>query len=422
MAPVAVTPYVPRLLDATLEALLAALPAVMVVGPRGCGKTTSARRLVRSVVRLDREREAAPFRDDPDDLLRSLEPPVLLDEWQLVPGILAAVKRAVDDHVDGASYVLTGSVRAELLEASWAATGRVVRLIQWGLSERELAGRADAPSFFDVLFDGDIDDLRMPAEPPTLRDYVDLALRGTYPDVALQPSASIRRRWLAAYVDQLVIRDASRADEQRDPVRLRRYLVAVASNTAGVVEHKTIFDAAGVSRMTGVAYDSVLDLLFVAAQVPAWHSNRLNRLTRSPKRYLTDAALVGPLLSVDARAVLRDGDLLGRVVDTFVLSQLRPEAEASDRSILFSHLRLDRGEHEVDLIAEAADGTVVAIEIKSAAAPTLDDAVHLRWLRDRLGDQFRAGVLLHTGPRPFRLDERIHALPIATIWGPRRAV
>ena len=392
---------------------------MMVVGPRGCGKTTSARRLARSVVRLDREREAAPFRDDPDDVLRSLEPPVLLDEWQLVPGVLAAVKRAVDDHVDGAAYVLTGSVRAELLEASWAATGRVVRVTQWGLSERELAGRADAPSFFDGLFDGDVDDLSVPADAPTLRDYVELALRGTYPAVALQPSPSLRRRWLTAYVDQLVMRDASLADEQRDPVRLRRYLAAVASNTAGVADHKTIFDAAGVSRMTGVAYDSVLELLFVAERMPAWHSNRLNRLTRSPKRYLTDAALVGPLLGVDARAVLRDGDLLGRVIDTYVLSQLRPEAEASERSVSFSHLRLDRGEHEVDLIVEAADGTIVAIEIKSTAAPTFDDAVHLRWLRERLGDQFRVGLVLHTGPRPFRLDERIHALPIAAIWGPR---
>jgi predicted AAA+ superfamily ATPase len=165
----------------------------------------------------------------------------------------------------------------------------------------------------------------------------------------------------------------------------------------------------------------VLVLLFMLDRVPAWHTNRLNRLTRSPKRYVTDAALLAPLLGVDARGVLRDGELLGRVIDTFVLSQLRPEAEASDRGVTISHLRLDDGRHEIDLVAQAADGRVIGIEVKSASAPTAADARHLLWLRDELGDMFRAGIVFHTGPRPYQLDERVHALPIAAIWGPRGA-
>ncbi len=371
------------------------------------------------MVRLDREREAAPFRDDADDVLRSLEAPVLLDEWQLVPGVLGAVKRAVDDGVEGAKYLLTGSVRAELLEATWPATGRVVRLAQWGLTERELARRSNDPSFLDGLFGGSADLLPPVREAPSLRDYVALAVRGMYPDVALQPSASLRRRWLSAYVDQLVMRDASLADANRDPVRLRRYLTAVAANTAGVVEHKKLFDAAGITRTTAASYDRVLELLFVVERVPAWHSNRLNRLTRSPKRYLTDAALVGPVLDVDERAVIRDGDLLGRVIDTFVLSQLRPDADTSSRALTFHHLRLDNGQHEIDLVVQAADGSVVAIEVKSSSAPTVEDARHLIWLRRELGDQVRASVVLHTGPRAYRLADGVHALPISSIWAPR---
>ncbi len=342
---------------------------------------------------------------------------MLLDEWQAVPDVLGAVKRSIDDHPGPGRFLLTGSVRAELLEASWAATGRVVRVVQWGLCQRELIGDVGAPSFFDRITDEGVESIQSPEDQFDVRDYVAVAMRGGYPEVALQASEMARRRWLEGYVDQLVMRDAALADQDQDPVKLRRYLTAIAANTAGVVEHKTLFDAAGITRTTAVAYDHLLNLLFAVEQVPAWHTNRLNRLTRSPKRYLVDPAMLGPLLNVDARAILRNGDLLGRVIDTFVLNQLRPELETAGYPPRLHHLRLENGQREVDLIAERPDGSVVAIEIKASAAPTRADAAHLTWLRDRLGESFVAGIVFHTGPRPFRLDEQVHALPISCLWG-----
>jgi len=151
--------------------------------------------------------------------------------------------------------------------------------------------------------------------------------------------------------------------------------------------------------------------------VPAWTTNRLARLVRAPKRYLVDSSLVGGVLNVDRLAVLRDGDLLGRMIDTFTVAQLRPEVEIALAPASLYHLRDEGGRHEVDLVAEVAASDVVAIEIKATSAPSRDDARHLMWLRDQLGERFLAGAVLHTGPRPFRLDDRVLALPICCIWG-----
>ena len=88
--------YLSRIVDPLLDELVGQLPAIFITGPRATGKTTTAARRAATVVRLDREAEAAAFRADPDAALRGLPEPVLLDEWQVVPGVLGAVKRAVD--------------------------------------------------------------------------------------------------------------------------------------------------------------------------------------------------------------------------------------------------------------------------------------------------------------------------------------
>ncbi len=105
------------------------------------------------------------------------------------------------------------------------------------------------------------------------------------------------------------------------------------------------------------------------------------------------------------------------MIDTFVVAQLRPELElARTRPSLF-HLRERNGRREVDLVAEVGAGGVVAVEVKASAAPDVDDARHLVWLRDVLGERFLGGAVLHTGPQAFRLSERVLALPICTLWG-----
>jgi uncharacterized protein len=410
-------PYRERLVDALLPGLLQEFPAILIVGPRAVGKTTTARRYARTVVRLDRDAEAAAFRADPDVALRGMHEPVLLDEWQAVPSVLGALKRAVDDDPRPGRFLLTGSVRADAEAETWPGTGRLTRVALPGLVRREVFGSANEPGLFERIVAGGVEAAaRAPAEPPDLRGYVEMALAGSFPTPVLHLQAAAGRRWLDSYLEQVLTRDASQVAGGRDPVRLRRYFEALASSTAGVVEDKTVYDAAGINAKTAAAYDRLLANLFIVEAVPAWTSNRLKRLARTAKRYVADPGLVSAALRVDDAGVMRDGDLLGRILDSFVMAQIRGEIPIGASRLRAYHLRQQQGRHEVDIVLEAANGRVIGVEVKAEAAPNVHSARHLAWLRDELGDRFIAGVVLHTGPRPYALGDRLAALPICALW------
>lgn len=130
--------------------------------------------------------------------------------------------------------------------------------------------------------------------------------------------------------------------------------------------------------MTAIGYDALLKTLFVVESLPAW---------------------------------------FGRLIESYVVSQLRAELALCRFPPRLFHLREKNGRHEIDLLAEFPDGNVIAMEIKAHAAPTRAMAAHLLWLQEQIGDRFLNGILFHTGPHPFTIAEGIHALPICTIWG-----
>lgn len=409
------TAYVPRLLEARLSELFAQLPALLVVGPRAAGKTTMAARHARTIVRLDREAEAAAFRADADAALAAQPTPVLLDEWQAVAPVLGAVKRAVDADPRPGRFILTGSVRAELEGETWPGTGRLVRLRLYGVAMREVARASSAP-FIDRLAGGRLEQFGLPADVPDLRGYLDLLLRSGFPEALLHLSGGAREAWLDGYLEQLLTRDAPQLGAVRDPARVRRYFEAIALSTAGMPDDRTLFTAAGIDHRTARSYERLLTDLFAVDALPAWQTNRLSRLVRSAKRYVVEPALAASVLRLDASAILRDGDLLGRMLDTFVVAQLRAELDVSSRRPRLYHLREKNGRREVDVLAEMGQD-VIGIEVKASASPRVEDAGHLVHMRERLGARFLAGAVLHTGPASFNLSERIFALPICSIWG-----
>jgi len=411
--------YTPRLIDRYLSDLVATFPAVLVNGPRAAGKTTSARRLAAGVVRLDRPAEAAGFLADPDAALRDRPEPLLLDEWQAVPEVLGAVKRSVDDDPRPGRFVLTGSVRADLEHNVWPGTGRLIRARMYGLAQREIVGGAAlaGPSMLDKIAQRSADAFTLPATRPDLRDYIEFAIRGGFPAAVLRTAPSSVDLWVNSYLEQLLTRDAQPAVAGRDSEKLVAYMLALSAMSAGIPEHKTIFDAAGVDAKTARTYDRLLEDLYIAEQIPALSAAHLQRLIKSAKRYVVDTSIMSASLGAGVDTILGSDDLLGRVIDTFVMAQLRPGVAISRQRTRLYHARTKGGREEVDIVAELPGGRLIGLEIKATASPKVADARHPRWLRSEQPERFAAGVVLHTGPDVITLDDDIFAVPICAFWG-----
>jgi len=408
--------YRRRLIDDFLDAVFtpSGLAAVMLVGPRGCGKTTTASRRATNTVRLDQPAIARSFAADPDALLTTLETPVLVDEWQEVAASMSAVKRAVDGGTGGGRFLITGSVRARRTGESWPGTGRVVPVRMYGLTEAEVEESRSLSGAVTRLFQLEDPISGIAKNEPNILDYITRITRGTFPDV-LNLNSTARSAWYGGYVDQLIHRDVSMLAEVRNPKQLENLVRAIAATTSRTATIRTLAEAAGIDSRTASSYIDLLVDLGVVVRIPAWHHNELKRLTRAPKLYLADTAMAAHLMRRKAAEIAWDGALLGNLIETFTAMQLIPSAALNEPDITVSHLRMEGGAREVDLVLEGPTG-VVGVEVKAGSEVADHDARHLVWLRDQLGSQFHRGFVLHTGASTFPISDRIWAMPISSLW------
>lgn len=151
--------------------------------------------------------------------------------------------------------------------------------------------------------------------------------------------------------------------------------------------------------------------------MPAWSSNLLARSIKSPKVHVADTGLLAYLVGADERRIETDLDLGGMFFETFVATE--PHRQVSwldDRPTLFRFR--DRDQREVDIVIEHRDGSVSAVEVKSAATLRARDFRGLNHLRDKLGDRFKAGALLYTGASTVTFGDRLAAVPLPGLWAP----
>ncbi len=417
------TKYLKRIVDGELTELLPQLPAISLEGPKGVGKTETARRRAETIHELDDPAQRAIIEADPSRVL-SGGPPVLIDEWQRVPATWDVVRRAVDGGCKASTFLLTGS--ASPAEApTHSGTGRIVtiRMRPLALAERNLACqtislgellRAKQPELHGQCQAG-------------LKEYVDEIVQSGLPGLRDYSGRALRAQ-LDGYLHRIIERDF---EEQgltvRRPEALRRWLIAYAAATATSASFEAIRDAATSgegdkpAKTTTQPWHDALTRLWILDPVPAWlpTQNELNRLAQAPKHHLADPALAARLLGLDADALLagsergprvaRGGSLLGRLFESLVTLSLRVYAQANEAHV--RHLRLHGGQREIDLIIERADRRVLAIEVKLSRTVHDQDVKHLLWLKDQIGDDLLDAIVINTGPEAYRRPDGIGVIP-----------
>ena len=224
---------------------------------------------------------------------------------------------------------------------------------------------------------------------------------------------------MSSYLDQMVTHDATDLLARGDAQKMRAYFDTLSLNTAGSPNDLTLYAVAGINSKAAARYDGVFEDLSIAEKVPPRFSNRIERIEKAKKRYVLDPGLAASAGNLDAASVMGDHDLLGRMLDTFILAQLRPEVAFSDPPVRIHHLRTNAGRQEVDILAELSGNRVIGLEVTASAAVDRSDAKHLVWLRNELGPKFVPGAVMHTGPDIFEVSERVFAVPISSIWASR---
>jgi predicted AAA+ superfamily ATPase len=418
--------YVRRIVDDELDAVLPELSAVLLDGPKGVGKTSTAMERANSVWRLDDPAQLAILDADPSIVVGD-EPPILIDEWQRLPAIWDVVKRAVDAGAVSGAFLLTGSAASTGTTHSGAARIVGARMRPLTLPER---GVCRPTVSLAGLLTGDQAPVRG-ATNLTVRDYTDEIVASGFPGMRHLTGRALRAQ-LDGYVDRIIERDIPEAGQEvRRPATLRAWLTAYAAAVGAAVSYEKIRDAATAghdakpAKTTTLPYIDILTALRVLDPLDGWVPglNRLSRLTQAPKHHLADPALAVRLLGLDASGILtgkagsahipRDGVLLGGLFESLATLSARVFAQHNEAKV--SHLRTYGGAHEVDLIVETGAGSVVAMEVKLAAAIDDADVRHLHWLADRIGDRLLDKVVICTGPRAYRRPDGVAVIPLALL-------
>ena len=413
--------YQRRILE-VIHREMATYPVVILEGPRTVGKSTLLREVAESenvrIIDLDETDIRREVEADPQGYVTGPRP-VLVDEHLRFGPLLEHIKAQLNKDGAPGQFVLTGSASADANRRGLnALVGRYTSIPVLPLAQAEIEGRSG--NFIEEAFE-DVGAIRSSGPSATTRgSYVDRVLTGGFPLMVRSLDAMDRYQRFTHYVEQSINYGMSNLSEVREREYLERLLYRYAAQTGQLLN---IAKAAGdveLKKGTAENYTRMLELLFLIHRLPAWKATRRGPVSR-PKLYVVDSGVAGRLQRLTAEKI-QGGEpfyrqQFGHLLETFVIGEFRKLLAWMRTPGEIGYWRNRRGD-EVDLVIERPfDGLVIGIEVKAAARVAPRDWKGLRLLRDEIGPRFRAGLVMHLGETPYRLDEGIYAMPIDKLWG-----
>ena len=418
--------YRPRIVDSALKRKLRGKGAVLIEGPKWCGKTTTAEQVSKSTLSVD-----DPSTVNTNKILSEIDPerlltgdhPRLLDEWQVAPKLWDAVRHHVDRHKGQGQFILTGSsVPADISETIHSGTGRFGWLVMRPMSLYE-SGDSTGDVSLASLFESqpisgcsnlDLDRLTF------------LICRGGWPEsVDMDDDVALDQAF--DYIDAVIRNDMSRVDDiRRDPQKVRMLLRSYARNQGTQISQASISadissnDTEGVSEETVSEYLQALRKLYVIEDMKAWNPNLRSKtaIRTSDTRYFVDPSLAAASLRIGPQDLINNLNTTGFFFEALAVRDLRVYAESLDGDVYHYKDNLD---NECDVVIHLRDGRYALLEVKLGGEKLIDEGVKtlkdvLRRIdTDKMGKPAFMAIITGTERYAYRRDDGIIILPLGAL-------
>lgn len=380
--------YLKRIVDEELELRLEAFGATLIVGPKWCGKTTTAKQKAKSILKMQdpdmREGYMAAARTKPSLLLKG-ENPRLIDEWQEAPVLWDAVRNAVDDRQEDGLFILTGSTSVDDKKIHHTGTGRISRLKMYPMSlyeSKESNGTISLKALFDekeLDIDGMMSDM-------SVEDLIYAACRGGWPAALRKKSRAAQLIVAKDYLNNVCESDISTVDGvTRNPVWAEMIMRSYARNLSTLAKKNNIYkdvsaNADSMSLDTMDAYINALERLFVIEDVEAWcPAIRSATVIRSgKKREFIDPSIAVAALGLSPEGLEMDLKTFGFIFECMCIRDLKVYSQALGGKVSYYH---DRYDLEADAVLHLSDGRYALIEFKLGSREIEEGAQHLLKIR-----------------------------------------
>ena len=417
--------YLKRIADRVLQDRLAASGAVLIEGPKWCGKTRTALENSKSHLFMQDPDKAISYlkaADTKPSLLLKGDTPRLLDEWQTAPVLWDAVRFMVDQRGKSGQFILTGSAVPKDNVVQHTGTGRISRLLMRPMSLYE-SMESNGSVSLKALFNGEteIDNFST----LTIEQITFAIVRGGWP-ASIGKSEKIALRHAIDYVEAIINVDVSRVDGiEKNPVRVRALLRSLSRNISTLATIRTIHDdiAMGdadesISEKTISQYLRALDRIFVTENLPAWNPALRSKtaIRTSPKRQFVDPSIAAAVLRLTPSRLLEDFNYFGFLFESLCDRDLRIYAEAIDGQVF--HYR-DASGLEADAVIALNDGRWAAVEVKLGSKEIEDAAVHLLELKNKVNtEKMRepSFLMILTGTEiAYRREDGVYVVPLGCL-------
>ena len=423
--------YIPRLFDEELDFYLKCVGAVVIVGPKFCGKSTTAKRHAKTIVDLtktqDREQYVALAKNAIENFLNMGEKPQLIDEWQIVSFVWNDIKSSIDESGTFGQYILTGSVTDNLKSGSdnekeqHTGTGRIVRKMMRTMSlyeSGESNGSVSLLGLKENVFKPSISD-------KTIQDYAFYICRGGWPLAINQPEDSALQQAINFYeglvtLDLFSLNDVSlRKDPQRARKLLRAYSRTIGSQASNeLIKEDMKSDDGELDKDTFSKYILALQRLFVIEELEAWNPNLRSKTAIREKstRHFVDPSIATSALGVGPKGLFADMNTFGFLFESLAVRDLRVYCDTIGANVYHYRDKLDR---EADAVIQFKDGEWALIEIKMGNQDDIDEAANkLLKLADDIDEDKKnpAFLMIITKEKfAYQRNDGVYVVPLACL-------